>query len=209
MYISGSKSTSVIGSAMQLALLNSFGNVYSLLMTSNDLIRLDKLQLDFHKESITCTSKHGNVWKFLLPYGLKFSVTIFRLTRLEVKLKLIRKETWLKSDGREIKYCIDGKFIVHHMDLANLFRGASCCQNMGAKPPSYVLTGMLRLQSKLELTAVSDDKLQTWPKEMVLLNENIIFPFGTPTVEPFNILKCETMKKLRSNSVGRRFSTRY
>ena len=57
------------------------------------------------------------------------------------------------------------------MDLANLFRGASCCQNMGTKPPSYVLTGMLRLQSKLELISVSDDKLQSWPKEMVLLKE--------------------------------------
>ena len=89
-----------------------------------------------------------------------------------LKLKLARKETWLKSDGREIKYCIDGKFIIHHMNLANLFRGASCCQNMGTKPPSYVLTGMLRLQSKLELTSVADDKLQSWPKEMVLTNRS-------------------------------------
>ena len=60
-YFIGSKSTPIIGSAMQLALLNSFGNVYSLLMTSNDLVRLDKLKLHFHKESIICTSKHGNV----------------------------------------------------------------------------------------------------------------------------------------------------
>ena len=89
-----------------------------------------------------------------------------------LKLKLARKESWLKSDGREIKYCIDGKFIIHHMNLANLFRGASCCQNMGTKPPSYVLTGMLRLQSKLELTSVADDKLQSWPKEMVLTNRS-------------------------------------
>ena len=58
------------------------------------------------------------------------------------------------------------------MNLANLFRGASCCQNMGTKPPSYVLTGMLRLQSKLELTSVADDKLQSWPKEMVLTNRS-------------------------------------
>ena len=76
-HILGSKSTSIIGSSMQLALLNSFGNVYSLLMTSNDLIRLDKLQLDFHTESITCTSKHGNVWKLLLPrFGSWFSRTL-------------------------------------------------------------------------------------------------------------------------------------
>lgn len=51
------------------------------------------------------------------------------------------------------------------MDLANLFRGTSCCQNMGTKPPSYVLTGMLRVQSKLELASVVDDKLQLWPKD--------------------------------------------
>ena len=56
------------------------------------------------------------------------------------------------------------------MDLANLFRGTSCCQNMGTIPPSYVLTGMLRVQSKLELASVVDDKLQLWPKEMDLLD---------------------------------------
>ena len=45
---------------------------------------------------------------------------------------------------------------------------------MGMKPPSYVLTGMLRDQSKFELTAIADDKLQPWPKEMVsLFNKNI------------------------------------
>ena len=124
-----------------------------------------------------------------------------------LKLKLARKETWLKSDGREIKYCIDGKFIIHHMNLANLFRGASCCQNMGTKPPSYVLTGMLRLQSKLELTSFADDKLQSWPKEMVLTTRS---PKNASkqNKDPFNIFECETMKKLRSNSVGRGFSTR-
>ena len=87
--------------------------------------------------------------------------------KIRALVKLARKETWLKSDGREIKYCIDGKFIIHHMDLATLFTGASCCQNMGMKPPSYVLTGMLREKRKFELTAISDDKLQPWPKEMV------------------------------------------
>ena len=101
------------------------------------------------------------------PYNRCFTDHHTVRKELRALVKLVRKETWLKSDGREIKYCIDGKFIIHHMDLATLFTGVSCCQNMGMKPPSYVLTGMLREQKKFELTAIADDKLQPWPKEMV------------------------------------------